>query len=518
MPRPLADSIDDDRSEDSEALVTAYPDKLVHLDIINMPSEEDTIRGIIEDFQATHSTNLWIKALLDDKNSLDRIDACKVVKVIHLRTKKNLKCFIPHELVRVELECPSTDSGPVLRRKVFMQRGKRVELSKSEGPTSMSWSSVSINAKVAVNEFAARSSKGARTLFGLDVGNIDSAYVTENPKRSELDEPYDVVQTLEVSEDARYLNVLHCAAIAECITTLAEDYSIYSHMCMWWATVSFQAFVRLHAALSKTAGLVPMRGPLYNQRGMFPNKKGVIRIVNDDGSFNWSGPAWSEARKTLLSPFKQVYVKLGEIFGTALDDDRNRETANQKMREESRPERLAEKALARCTKAVADEEARRNAKEAARKAELDVCSLPQKKELRQEKFDRAFAEMERSRQELERAHEWERLQFERARVDFEHARGEFERARKELERAREESEHAREESERAREESERAREESERAREQDRLQFQHALQLSERAREQDRLQSERTRAEVADLQKKMAQFMLTVRTDRVPSS
>ncbi|KIY46926.1 hypothetical protein FISHEDRAFT_75189 [Fistulina hepatica ATCC 64428] len=475
MPRSL---VDDDRPEDFKVLVS-YPGKFGHLDIINVPSEEDTIRGIIENFHATHRTSLWIKALLDDKNSLDRIDACKVVKVIHLRTKKNSKCFIPHELVRVEFECPSisTESVSVFRPMVFMQRGKRIDLSKSQAPMSMSWSSVSINTKY-VNEFAARSSKSARPLFGLTVGDIDSAYVTENPKRSELDKPYDVVQTLEVPEDARYLNVLHCAAIAECVTALAQDYSIYSHMCMWWSTVSFHAFVRLHAALSKAAGLVPVRGRLYDERGMFPNKKGVIRIVHDDGSFNWSGQAaWSQARKDLLSPFKQAYVTLGEIFGTALDDDRNRETANQKMREESRPERLAEKALERYKKAVADEKARRVAKEVARKAELDSVRREEREQIERE-----------WREELEQVECERREEQERAQREHKEKLEQFERRIREVERARDEE---RLQLDHALRQSERAREQSEGPREQDRLEFEQRLLV----------ESERTRAEMADLQK-----------------
>ncbi|KIY46251.1 hypothetical protein FISHEDRAFT_75805 [Fistulina hepatica ATCC 64428] len=67
--KPSASDLSDDTSSISD--VSSSPS----------PPTKRSRRNIIEDFQATHSTNLWIKALLD-KNSLDRIDAYKVVKAV----------------------------------------------------------------------------------------------------------------------------------------------------------------------------------------------------------------------------------------------------------------------------------------------------------------------------------------------------------------------------------------------------------------------------------------------------
>ncbi|KAF5378064.1 hypothetical protein D9615_007641 [Tricholomella constricta] len=200
------------------------------------------IPGVIpQDLDNQIYISQWEDKLVKSRDDLcDRLDdlrGCRVRSIRHCRAKGSAV----HELVIVEVR-----SGDDHR---FMRLER-------------------LNKKEAGETTSEQKKRTAREIVGLRSGNHDRVKWTSTLKTamasSKEEKPYLVVQTLTFPNDFTTIGVIDVIALATAITSSAQNYSLFAHMCLWWAAIFFECFKK---RTINHDGVQFAEGPLYAERG-----------------------------------------------------------------------------------------------------------------------------------------------------------------------------------------------------------------------------------------------------------
>ncbi|KAJ7194767.1 hypothetical protein GGX14DRAFT_546026 [Mycena pura] len=217
---------------------------------------------------ATWAAGIFSPLAIDIKRLSD-LQQCEIVELYHYRMEGS----IAHELVVVHIR----SRGDV--RFGRLERFK--ELGVVNGTSSYvpqpSPRNKNLNAGIFIRDTAQRKK---REVTGKDTGNHDHVWISDKLDALKLDN-YQLVQSAPIPPGT--MNILHCAALAVTLADEAKDYSLFHHMCMWWAASFFKATCLF-------AGILPSsvhRGPAIDRAGKilgvpFVDTDGVLVFAPDN--------------------------------------------------------------------------------------------------------------------------------------------------------------------------------------------------------------------------------------------
>ncbi|KAF8208799.1 hypothetical protein K438DRAFT_1812906 [Mycena galopus ATCC 62051] len=177
-----------------------------------------------------------------DTARLDDLHQCEIRHLAHYRAKG----AIAHELIVVRI-CSTEDV-----------RYCRFERFKAVGPDGKS-----------METFLGTKSD----VSGKDTGNLDLVRISDQLDGLDLGD-YQVVQS--VSIPAGCMDIIDCAALAVTLAAEAQDYSLFHHICMWWAANFFTAT----CALLSAASVEVQHGHAFGDAG----KIFGVRFIGMDGA------------------------------------------------------------------------------------------------------------------------------------------------------------------------------------------------------------------------------------------
>ncbi|KAF5378759.1 hypothetical protein D9615_006958 [Tricholomella constricta] len=230
--------------------------------------------AIDNEIQISQWEDKVVKSENDLCNRLDDLRGCRLKSVSHYRGKGN----IPHELIVIEI-WSGTD-----------QRFMRLER---------------LNKREDVETTIERSKRSKREFVGLHTGNFDRVKWTstlDKAIQSRYYKKYQLVQILNFPLGFDAIGIIDVIALATAITSSAQNYSLFAHMCLWWAAIFFETFKR--KAIDHE-GVRFTEGPLYPERG------NILKLN------------FVDANCKLLAPF--LTVKAKETLG----NDANRYSAQE---------------------------------------------------------------------------------------------------------------------------------------------------------------------------------------------
>ncbi|KAK7021667.1 hypothetical protein R3P38DRAFT_2710661 [Favolaschia claudopus] len=197
--------------------------------------EKDEFRGLITSW-AAHLCDTDIRFL---QRRLDDLKTCTIERISHCRQAG----FIAHECIVVHIR-----AGPD-KRVARLERFKELTHLRTSAEQAVRLK----------HEFS-----------GHETGNHDNLAIAYNLEdiinlAKENDNSngsaYHLVQTAAVPDGS--MTILHCAALALAIGEVAKDYSVFHHMCMWWASMFFQVACLRHEIPLESV----QTGSAYQQAG-----------------------------------------------------------------------------------------------------------------------------------------------------------------------------------------------------------------------------------------------------------
>ncbi|KAJ6594412.1 hypothetical protein B0H19DRAFT_61092 [Mycena capillaripes] len=110
-----------------------------------------------------------------------------------------------------------------------------------------------------------------QTISGHQTGNYDRIYITDSLDTA-LQSAIPYLEVQHIRPEPGQITILDVAALASVIGDVAKDYSLFHHMCMWWAAIFLKT-------LSIETGVDPVPGPSFQAGG----KIAGIPSVNSEG-------------------------------------------------------------------------------------------------------------------------------------------------------------------------------------------------------------------------------------------
>jgi hypothetical protein len=121
---------------------------------------------------------------------------------------------------------------------------------------------------------------------------------------------YTVVRSIDVPSSQ--LNIIHCAAIAMALSEIAKDYSLFHHMCMWWAAnFTVVACLIAHIPTSNVSD-----GPAHKKAGKIA---GTLFVNPDSGELGFAFDENEKREKFLKMVGRRT--KRNPQFVVALEED-----------------------------------------------------------------------------------------------------------------------------------------------------------------------------------------------------
>ncbi|KAJ7062144.1 hypothetical protein C8F01DRAFT_1136633, partial [Mycena amicta] len=212
-------------------------------------SRELEIAGVIENVEIHDYLVSWERKLFTThgllQTRLQDLEGCEVTRIVHYRGPGRLAA---HECVLVHIR--AGDDTRVVR----LERFRDIDIKKGT--------------------FRDDSSNKTRVTSGKDTGNDDHVIIGDESYAANSLEShrYTVVRSIDVPPST--VHIIHIVAIAMALSDIAKDYSLFHHMCMWWAA----NFTVVACQLANISPTNISQGPAHGNAG----KIGNVPFVNPD--------------------------------------------------------------------------------------------------------------------------------------------------------------------------------------------------------------------------------------------
>ncbi|KAF5378835.1 hypothetical protein D9615_006966 [Tricholomella constricta] len=231
------------------------------------------------------AVNEWIEVVVESETRIcDRLDD---LRGVHLRSVSHYrgKGSTPHELIVIGIK--SGDDERFMRLERF-------------------------NKKEDVETISGSKKRATREIVGLHTGNSDIVKWFSTLDTA-VTSSYKPVQTLTFPLDYTTLSIIDVIALATTITSSAQNYSLFAHMCMWWAAMFFEC---LKKKTTDHNGVRFVEGPLYAERG------NIFKCTFVDANCKLLAHGLTvKAKSTLRDGANQYSVAEIEEFQMAIDND-----------------------------------------------------------------------------------------------------------------------------------------------------------------------------------------------------